>query len=479
MKRLVVVMFLVTLALTSCNNTLNIVTPSEEANKASPTMETEPKIPHTDYIREALYNDPSIQKYMQLHNRESFDIRPFENGFEVYIDGTLESNITVYLENNEIKFNYHFNLEHQFDYEEDMKHKKSKIVWKVINDSEHLYEFKPYEFIITLDYEDKEMELYNHIIYHNGEAVNLHLDVKDVVNTVFYKNDEKIIDDLFAIRLYEMAKHVFDMQDETEVFKYIIPQIDIDNEYLTTYELEDDFLFFNKEYKWGISDEDQKILSDEYSYTMPYTLINSEIVFEKTAYGEFEYDGYYIGGFEHGFTDGNLLYYKDDIVLCVSDDGGSYIEQFDYEAFEIDDLAGCGKIDKDIDFEDMSYMPEVLYSYAVVNGNGELITEFEYDYVLNTDGKVIPVMKHGLWGYVNNNGEEIIPVEYQAVLNIKFGECIPYPENDGYIVLKNKEGKFGVMDIYGKLVKEFIYDWGLPYKEGYLLKDSSGWQYFK
>ena len=114
---------------------------------------------------------------------------------------------------------------------------------------------------------------------------------------------------------------------------------------------------------------------------------------------------------------------------------------------------------------------------GVLDSSGYMLTQAIYDDVFVVESEYIPVLKDGLWGYVDNLGIEVIPCIYKPTLWEQDGlPYYPYPVVDGRIVVKNVEGKYGVIDTLGNTLIDFEYDFASPYYDNsVILKKNGEW----
>ncbi len=82
------------------------------------------------------------------------------------------------------------------------------------------------------------------------------------------------------------------------------------------------------------------------------------------------------------------------------------------------------------------------------NLNGEMITDYKYDFALKFSNGLAVVELNGQWGYVDTKGKEVIPLQYQNC------HCFV----DGIAIVK-KDNKYGYIDILGKLLTPIKYDY--------------------
>lgn len=109
--------------------------------------------------------------------------------------------------------------------------------------------------------------------------------------------------------------------------------------------------------------------------------------------------------------------------------------------------------------------------FGLINIDGGKILDCEYDSITPIKGvkNSIIIKKEGKTGLVNSAGKIIVPVEYVDVLAI--GENY----YNGYIV-KNAEGKFGVIDADGNEIFECKYEGIKPTTDSgmYIVKEAEG-----
>lgn len=82
--------------------------------------------------------------------------------------------------------------------------------------------------------------------------------------------------------------------------------------------------------------------------------------------------------------------------------------------------------------------------YAVMDQNGQLLTDFQYQDACMAGEQLIAVQDDsGLWGYCDRTGALVIPCQYQGQMSLtEMGEPLEYPmpEMDGLVVVKDQQG---------------------------------------
>ena len=154
---------------------------------------------------------------------------------------------------------------------------------------------------------------------------------------------------------------------------------------------------------------------------------------------------------------------KKDVFLCTYDvnyDDGTYktkaLNSKNEEIFTGNEqIEPVSSVDEG---GNLTYNPNVLKiqkggKYGLVNLEGKEILSCEYDEITLLPGveNAILISKDGNYGIVNEEGKIIIEPQYAEIIN--FGE----EANAGFIV-KNSEGKYGLVDISNNKVLETKYD---------------------
>ena len=154
---------------------------------------------------------------------------------------------------------------------------------------------------------------------------------------------------------------------------------------------------------------------------------------------------------------------KKDVFLCTYDvnyDDGTYktkaLNSKNEEIFTGNEqIEAVSSVDEN---GNLTYNPNVLKiqkggKYGLVNLEGKEILSCEYDEItlLPEVENTILILKDGNYGIVNEEGKIIVEPQYAEIIN--FGE----EANAGFIV-KNSEGKYGLVDITNNKVLETKYD---------------------
>ena len=154
---------------------------------------------------------------------------------------------------------------------------------------------------------------------------------------------------------------------------------------------------------------------------------------------------------------------KKDVFLCTYDvnyDDGTYktkaLNSKNEEIFTGNEqIEAVSSVDEN---DNLTYNQNVLKiqkegKYGLINLEGKEILPAEYDEITELPGveNTILISKDGNYGIVNEEGKIIIEPQYAEITN--FGE----EANAGFIV-KNSEGKYGLVDITNNKVLETKYD---------------------
>ena len=154
---------------------------------------------------------------------------------------------------------------------------------------------------------------------------------------------------------------------------------------------------------------------------------------------------------------------KKDVFLCTYDvnyDDGTYktkaLNSKNEEIFTGNEqIEAVSSVDEN---GNLTYNPNVLKiqkggKYGLINLEGTEILASEYDEITELPGveNTILISKDGNYGIVNEEGKIIVEPQYAEIIN--FGE----EANAGFIV-KNTDGKYGLVDISNNKVLETKYD---------------------
>ncbi len=436
-----------------------------------------------NFIKENYYTN----SYLNLMNKEVLSIKINDNGFEVFIDDEENANIKVWLDD-EIHFEYHFDCEYAFTYEKDGVAKDAKIVFSNERNSDNLYYPRSVDFVLYVNDTKMHLSYTGYGIFKEDQKI----DFTDSLNYKLGNYLHVVRKGYFAEYLLKFAREYFkikpSVKNDLNEYERVIPQFNINTLPLNNLTYYDDYLFFEEAGLWGISDYYGKLYIPPFTQTPSsfvdeenddFTLMVSDNNFinkSQTPIRE-----YWLDTGEHGIITNILGTYNNEVYIDQGEDDYSHIDKFNPYETVINFMAGGYEVDKI--YCEGTYCATKGGGYnqkiAVFDNYGNRLSEYIYDDVLNAPGNLVAVRQGTKWGYVNWAGELVIPIEYKSVVDIYYYGEIPYPEYNGYVVLKNADEKFGVMDIYGNVVKDFIYDWALPYRNGYLLRENNMWTYYE
>ena len=124
--------------------------------------------------------------------------------------------------------------------------------------------------------------------------------------------------------------------------------------------------------------------------------------------------------------------------------------------------------------------------WGMVDKDGNLVVEFEYDRVVGSDASLSPsefeneyegdrlwaVMQcdstEGKWGIIDDYGKVVLAVEYDEVWDL----C-RFDYREGFIPVA-KDGKWGYVNLEGKEIIPLIYDMVYPFCDGLAVVSSEG-----
>ena len=154
---------------------------------------------------------------------------------------------------------------------------------------------------------------------------------------------------------------------------------------------------------------------------------------------------------------------KKDVFLCTYDvdyDAGTYktkaLNSKNEEIFTGNEqVEAIENLDEN---QNLTYNTKFLKiqkngKYGLINMEGATILPCEYDEITSLKGlkDILLILKDGNYGVVNEEGKVIIPTNYAEIQNL--GE----EPSQGFIV-KNAEGKYGIVDIANNQVLPMEYD---------------------
>ena len=154
---------------------------------------------------------------------------------------------------------------------------------------------------------------------------------------------------------------------------------------------------------------------------------------------------------------------KKSLFVCtydVQDSSGEYKTKVLNEKNE-EILKGYNKVEaidnydskQNVWFEDNLLRVEKNNKYGLIDFDGKVVLECEYDEIYSLKGVTenIIVEKEGKLGLVNAKGQTIIKTEYSSIQTLEEGYKAEY-------LVKNAEGKFGVISTSGTNILEPIYE---------------------
>lgn len=154
---------------------------------------------------------------------------------------------------------------------------------------------------------------------------------------------------------------------------------------------------------------------------------------------------------------------KKSLFVCtydVQDSSGEYKTKVLNEKNE-EILKGYNKVEaidnydskQNVWFEDNLLRVEKNNKYGLIDFDGKVVLECEYDAIYSLKGVTenIIVEKEGKLGLVNAKGQTIIKTEYSSIQTLEEGYKAEY-------LVKNAEGKFGVISTSGTNILEPIYE---------------------
>ena len=279
------------------------------------------------------------------------------------------------------------------------------------------------------------------------------------------------------------------VEDEVVKDEYLIQpllnvnSVNISNGY-QRYELNDEYYVISLNEEYGVMNNDNQLILDIEIPFITYAwdgtdLFGDDMTFDlqDTDLKQATWDSF----------QATIIYYdlenKEVLTRYAFGEGPAILSEFDAEI--------CGETQL-LDYIDISDVQQTIWDdgssdhykfkesdkKGVMDGKGNILTQCIYEDVFNIKSELIPVKNDGLWGYVDINGVEVIPCIYQATFFEKdyVTPYYPYPVVDGRIVVKNQEGKYGVIDTLGNTLIEFEYDYGSPYYDNsVILKKDGEW----
>lgn len=204
------------------------------------------------------------------------------------------------------------------------------------------------------------------------------------------------------------------------------------------YSFDGDFAAVKLNGKWGYIDEYGKIIgSIEYDDVRLATSEGIGMVSKNNKWGYIDRNGHLITNIDYDeclpFSEGRAIVSKFGLYGCI-DNTGKIIIPIVYNS--IGDY-----------YSDMIWVKK-NNKIAFLDKDGKNITGFIYDAVGNfTEYEIALVIQDGRKGMINKKGDIVVPIKYEAISIIK---------DDRMYVKKN--GKYGLIDIHGKIIAPTIYD---------------------
>lgn len=250
-----------------------------------------------------------------------------------------------------------------------------------------------------------------------------------------------------------------------------------------------------------INDSQNRLSSGKYRYGLNYffcyDLFSSGQFYNTIFNGTGELVGTWLGEHVYAFNDG-LTPIKD-----ISDNTWGYLDT-------IGNVAIYPQYQKAQEFSEGLAAVKYEYKYGFINIKGQVVVPFKYEYVYAFENGFAIVIRKSKRGFIDNSGNEITLIKYDNVgnfyngialveINLKKGlintkgkEILPikYAEleiwdfnksmelydlnenksneeknimegtffSDEFTIVK-VDGKFGILDIYGKFISEIKYDY--------------------
>ncbi|HMP94068.1 MAG TPA: WG repeat-containing protein [Phnomibacter sp.] len=137
--------------------------------------------------------------------------------------------------------------------------------------------------------------------------------------------------------------------------------------------------------------------------------------------------------------------------------------------------------------------------WGFIDMNNKLVIPAEYDFVKDFNSGIAPVRKAELWGYINKTGQIVLPITYEwcealegglgyarnqdgDALIDKTGKPITpfsfgavYTSTNPYIIVRNRDERYGVIDRTGKVIVPMVHDdMGVRVTEGLVPTEQKG-----
>ncbi|MBQ7888988.1 MAG: WG repeat-containing protein [Erysipelotrichaceae bacterium] len=437
-----------------------------------------------------------------------------EDSFEIQYPGLEYPMVKVLEDNEKAKIQMYFQLNEELNYKKGTQSKQADLIMSYYvnmgqynqvlyctleaNDGKDVYDFLYDEKLNTIfEYNDsvKEelrftKELQYFILTHcQGAIDSLHRivdEAKDVseflLQEIGYKNilwKEDQSADVLEYALMDYCDQYEKMTDYSEIGN-IFPLYQWRGQ-----KMAEDLFVVEKDGLYGVINKDNLLVlpmistqvptadenhvhytpAEQYRNTSLYYLPHSQY---QTCQGEHGSNGYYYF----------LIEGADQVIKTTYGHEGPYgIAEF--KGNELNGLLNTYELIRESDStENIIWIEETRFEktgkYGVFSEEG-IVTDAIYDDALFIDADLAAVKKGEHWGYVDDYGNEVIPNIYNTCMNVSYYEFV-YPAKDGYVVVKDDNNLFGVLDYNGNVLVPFDYEFATPYfDKSVLLKRNNEW----
>ncbi|MBR5291244.1 MAG: WG repeat-containing protein [Erysipelotrichaceae bacterium] len=285
------------------------------------------------------------------------------------------------------------------------------------------------------------------------------------------------------------AKLEYTLMDHSDEYEVMFEDFEPDEIYPLYHwngqEMAENLFVVKKDGLYGVVNKEQQLVVPFISTNLPsaeeyhvhYTPAEE---YRDTSWYYLPYSHYQICQGDHGTS--GYYYYRvegtDHVIKASYGHEGPYgLVEFEknelngqlnaYELIEVSEAIG-----------DTVWIEETRYlktgKYGVFSENG-IVTDAIYDGALSINSDLAAMKRGEYWGYVDKNGDEVIPFEYEPIL---FG--YPYPASGHYVIVKNQEGKFGILNSIGRQLTPFQYDFASPFiGNNAILYFKGQWKYIR
>ena len=442
-----------------------------------------------------LLNTTEPYSYYQKWNSAKVNLT--ENSFEILSPDLEHPLIKVIEDNGKALIQLHFQSTDSLGYKKGNEYKKAELTIdsyvhmeqynKVlrctlqVNDGQDVYHFfYDNELNTIFEYTDSIKEelvftqsLQNAILSHCENAIyslNSYIkQSKQIVEWLLKEAGYKSIawqeDQPVDILEYDLMNH----SDEYEIlFEDFEPDEIYPLYHWNGQEMAENLFVVKKDGLYGVVNKEHQLVVPFISTSMPsaeeyHVHYTPSEEYQDTPWYYLPYSHYQICQGDHG-TNG-YYYYRvegtDHVIKARYGHEGPYgLVEFEknelngqlnaYELIEVSEAIG-----------DTVWIEETRYlktgKYGVFSENG-IVTDAIYDDALSINSDLAAMKRGEYWGYVDENGTEVIPFEYEPIL---FG--YPYPASGHYVIVKNQEGKFGILNSIGRQLTPFQYDFASPF----------------